>query len=82
MYDTSAALNTKFTAADIARAIAYRDSSGFAIYKISAEGRITFDILNMHVRDLNKILSRPVNYAEELAALRAKMRAALKGSKR
>lgn len=73
-------LNTKFTAEDIRKAISYRDSSGFPIYKVSATGRITFDILNMHWRDLNKILSRPINYAEELAALRAKMRAALKAA--
>ena len=66
-----------FTKADIDFVVNYRDSVGYPIYKFTPKGQLRLEILNMHLKDLNANLSRPLVYKEEVDALRKQLKQAL-----
>lgn len=65
-----------FTANDIKAVFNYNKTGN--IFRITPAKRVTWDLRNMDVTNLNSVLSTPLNYAEDIAQLKKQVRAELK----
>ena len=64
-----------YTANDISTVIAYNKTGN--IFRVTPTGRITWDLRNIDVTNLNAQLSKPLVYAEDFAQLKKQVRVEL-----
>ena len=68
-----------FTQNDVNAAINYSNNAAvFSMYTITKTGQIRFDVRNMHITELNKLLTKTINTQAELDALKKQMRKTIK----
>jgi hypothetical protein len=65
-----------FTANDIKTVFAYNANAN--IFRVTPAKRVSWDLRNMDVTNLNAVLSSPLVYAEDFAQLKKQVRAQLK----
>ena len=69
---TTATKPTPFTAADIAAVIEHNKTAG--MFYTTSSGRTQWYLRNMHVTQLNQMLSRPLQTADDFAQLKRQVR--------
>jgi len=68
-----------FSQADVDTALNYSDNIAvFGMYDITKSGQIRFDVRNMHVFELNKLLTKKIENRADLEALKKQMRKKIK----
>jgi hypothetical protein len=69
-----------FTETDIAAAIAYNSTAVFTFYDRTKSGAIRFDVRNLHVTELNKLMQRKLLTEADFAQFKKQIRSAIKST--
>jgi hypothetical protein len=68
-----------FSQADVDTALNYSDNIAvFGMYDRTKSGQIRFDVRNMHINELNKLLTKKIKSQADLEALKKQMRKKIK----
>lgn len=67
-----------FSNTDIAAAIAYNSTAVFTFYDRTKSGAIRFDLRNLHVTALNKLMQRKLLTQADVAQFKKQVKAAIK----
>jgi len=68
-----------FSQADVDTALNYSDNIAvFSMYDRNKSGQIRFDVRNMHVNELNNLLTKKIESQADLEALKKQMRKQIK----
>lgn len=69
-----------FSNTDIAAAIAYNSAAVFTFYDRTKSGAIRFDLRNLHIAELNKLMERKLLSEADVAQFKKQVRAAIKST--